>query len=66
MTKGDPVHLSHPIRHHATGAILPRDGRYVSETQNLGRTLVLVSFGEVGTEYLFPEEIELCQTPLKN
>ena len=63
MKTGDPIHTLTTIRGHATGAILPREGRYVSTTQNLGRTLILVSFGEVGTEYLFPEEIEPCQTP---
>ena len=38
--------------------MLPRDGIFVSARENIGRTLILVDFGEAGTEYLLPHEIE--------
>jgi len=46
------------IRSQRTGLILPRDGIFLSARENLGRTLILVDFGEAGTEYLLPYEIE--------
>jgi len=38
--------------------MLPREGTFVSFTENIGRTLILVDFGQTGKEYLFPHEIE--------
>jgi len=38
--------------------MLPREGVFVSATENIGRTLILVDFGGAGKEYLFPHEIE--------
>ena len=40
-----------------TGIVLPRQGIFVSAIENLGRQLILVNFGKVGLEYLFPNEI---------
>jgi hypothetical protein len=38
--------------------MLPREGTFVSSTENIGRTLIFVDFGQSGKEYLFPHEIE--------
>ncbi len=46
------------VRSQRTGLILPRDGIFVSVRENIGRTLILVDFGEAGREYLLPHEIE--------
>jgi hypothetical protein len=46
------------IRSQRTGLILPRDGIFIGARENLGRTLILVDFGEAGTEYFLPHEIE--------
>jgi hypothetical protein len=35
-----------------------RDGIFVGARENIGRTLILVDFGEAGTEYLLSHEIE--------
>jgi len=51
-----------PIRSQKTGIVLPRQGTFVSAIENLGRQLILVNFGSVGPEYLFPNEI-LAQSP---
>jgi hypothetical protein len=39
--------------------LLPREGTLVSVTANLGRTLLLVEFGDGQHEYLFEHEVEL-------
>jgi hypothetical protein len=41
-----------------TGRLLPREGTLVSETENLGRTLLLVEFENGQREYLFEHEVE--------
>ena len=46
------------IRSQRTGLILPRDGIFVGSRENIGRTLILVDFGEAGTEYLLPHDIK--------
>lgn len=51
-----------PIRSQKTGIVLPRQGTFVSAIENLGRQLILVNFGSIGLEYLFPNEI-LAQSP---
>ena len=51
-----------PIRSQKTGIVLPRQGTFVSAIENLGRQLILVNFGSVGLQYLFPNEI-LAQSP---
>ena len=51
-----------PIRSQKTGIVLPRQGTFVSAIENLGRQLILLNFGSIGLEYLFPNEI-LAQSP---
>ena len=58
MEPGEKIRTLKPIRSQRTGTVLPREGTFVSSTENLGRTLILVDFGETGKEYLFPNEIE--------
>ena len=36
---------------------LPREGVFVGAVENLGRKLLLVDFGTIGEEYLFPNEV---------
>jgi hypothetical protein len=57
MKTGDPLKTSKPIRSHKTGILLPREGTFVRAIENMGRQLILVSFGPAGEEYLFPDEI---------
>jgi len=38
------VKLTKTIRSSTTGMLLPREGRLVSVTENLGRTILLVEF----------------------
>ena len=65
MKPGDLLTTARPIRSQKTGVILPRQGTFVSAIENLGRQLILVNFGKVGPEYLFPNEI-LAQGPDTN
>ncbi len=58
MKPGEGLRTITPIRSQRTGLMLPREGVFVSEIENLGRTLILVNFGDPGWEYLFPDEIE--------
>jgi hypothetical protein len=39
--------------------VLPREGTLVAATENLGRTLLLVEFGDGHHEYLFEYEVEV-------
>jgi hypothetical protein len=57
MKPGDVLTTTRPIRSHKTGVVLPPQGIFVSAIENLGRQLILVNFGKVGVEYLFPNEI---------
>ena len=57
MKTGDPLKTSKPIRSQKTGIVLPREGTFVRAIENMGRQLILVSFGAAGEEYLFPDEI---------
>ena len=59
MKPGDPLKTSRPIRSQKTGVILPREGTFVRAVENLGRQLILVTFGSAGDEYVFPDEIAL-------
>jgi hypothetical protein len=59
MSPGETIKTTKPIRSQKTGILLPREGTIVSAVENLGRSLVLVSFGQAGEEYLFPEEIQI-------
>jgi hypothetical protein len=57
MNPGDLLKTTRPIRSARTGNILPREATFVHAVENLGRQLILVSFGSAGEEYLFPHEI---------
>jgi len=58
MKPGEKIRTIMSIRSQRTGLILPRDGIFVSARENIGRTLILVDFGEAGREYLLPHEIK--------
>jgi len=58
MNPGDALKTIGPIRSQKTGLILPHEGKFVRAIEkNLGRTLILVNFGNAGDEYLFPNEV---------
>ena len=57
MKTGDLLKVTKLSRSQKTGALLPRQGTFVREVENFGRKLILVDFGLVGEEYLFPNEI---------
>jgi hypothetical protein len=57
MKTGDPLKTVKPIRSQKTGVLLPREGTFIRAVENMGRQLILVSFGQAGEEYLFPDEI---------
>jgi hypothetical protein len=58
MEPGEKIRTIKSIRSQRTGIMLPREGTFVSSTENIGRTLILVDFGQTGKEYLFRHEIE--------
>ena len=62
MKPGDPLKTKRLIRPQKTGMFLPREGLFVRTVENLGRKLLLVDFGTIGEEYLFPNEV-LDETP---
>ena len=57
MKVGDSLKTTLTIRSQRTGLVLPRQGTFVGDIENLGRKLILVDFGPAGKEYLFPNEI---------
>jgi hypothetical protein len=57
MKIGESLKTTKPIRSQKTGLILPRQGIFVRDVENLGRTLILIDFGTAGKEYLFPSEV---------
>jgi len=57
MIPGEKIRTIRTNRSQRTGLILPRDGIFLGARENIGRTLILVDFGEAGTEYLLPHEI---------
>jgi hypothetical protein len=57
MKTGDMLKTTKPIRSQKTGVLLPREGTFIRAVENMGRQLILVSFGPAGEEYLFPDEI---------
>jgi hypothetical protein len=59
MKPGDALKTIGPIRSQKSGLILPRDGKFVTAVENLGRTLLLVDFAGAGREYIFPDEVSL-------
>ncbi len=57
MKTGDSVKTTKLIRSQKTGVLLPRQGTFVRDIENLGRKLILVDFGPAGEEHLFPDEL---------
>jgi len=57
MKTGDSLKTTKLIRSQRTGVVLPRQGTFVRDIENLGRKLILVDFGSAGEEYLFPNEV---------
>jgi hypothetical protein len=57
MKTGDSVKTTKLIRSQKTGVLLPRQGTFVRDIENLGRKLILVDFGAAGKEYLFANEV---------
>lgn len=68
MQPGKKLNLTRAIRSAKTGMLLPREGTFVSMTQNLGRTLLLVEFEGGQHEYLFEYEVEFknCNSSPQN
>jgi len=62
MKTGDSLNVTTLVRSQKTGVLLPRQGTFVREIENLGRKLILVDFGSAGEEYLFPNEISTEHT----
>jgi len=62
MKTGDSLEITTLVRSQKTGVLLPRQGTFVREIENLGRKLILVDFGSAGEEYLFPNEISTEHT----
>ncbi|MFQ5853763.1 MAG: hypothetical protein ACE5JU_24655 [Candidatus Binatia bacterium] len=58
MKPGERIRTITPIRSHRSGLMLPREAVFISATENIGRTLILVDFGAAGREYLLAHEIE--------
>ena len=63
MTTGDLLKTITLIRSQKTGTLLPRQGTFVRDIENLGRKLILVNFGPAGEAYLFPHEVAETQQP---
>ncbi len=52
------------MRSQRTGVILPKEGTFVRQLENLGRILILVDFGGGRQEYVFRHEIEIEEDDL--
>ena len=61
MQPGKKLNLTRSIRSAKTGCLLPKEGTFVSVTENLGRTLLLVEFARGQREYVFENEVEFEQ-----
>jgi hypothetical protein len=57
MKTGDSLKTMKLIRSQKTGVLLPRQGTFIRNIDNLGRQLILVDFGLAGEEYLFSDEV---------
>ena len=62
MDAGARITLTRTIRSSKTGMLLPKEGKLVSVTENLGRTLFLVCFDNGQSEYLFQNELEFDES----
>jgi hypothetical protein len=56
MKTGNSLDTTKLIQSQRTGVLLPRQGTFVWDIENLGRKLILVDFGSAGEEYLFLNE----------
>ena len=65
MKTGHSLKITTLVRSQKTGVLLPRQGTFVRDIENLGRRLILVDFGPAGEEYLFPDEV-LAETQDSN
>ena len=63
MKTGDSLRTTMFIRSRNTGVVLPRQGTFIREVENLGRNLILVDFGSAGEQYLFPHEVLVMDEP---
>jgi len=57
MKTGDSLETTKLIRSQRTGVLLPRQGTFVWDIENLGRKLILVDFGSAEEEYLFLNDV---------
>jgi hypothetical protein len=65
VNTGEKLRIKKVVRSQKTGMILPNEGTLVCVTENLGRKLLLVTFADGNSEYLFADEVEseCLQTP---
>ena len=61
VNTGEKLRITKVVRSQKTGMVLPKEGRLVCVTENLGRRLLLVTFADGNSEYLFDDEVE-CAT----
>jgi hypothetical protein len=61
VNTGEKLRIKKVVRSQKTGIVLPREGTLVCITENLGRRLLLVTFADGNSEYLFDDEVE-CAT----
>ena len=57
MKTGDSLKTTKLIRSQRTGVLLPQQGSFVWDIENLGRKLILVDFGSAEEEYLFLNDV---------
>jgi len=57
METGDSLKTTKLIRSQRTGVLLPQQGTFVWDIENLGRKLILVDFGSAEEEYLFLNDV---------
>jgi hypothetical protein len=58
VNTGEKLRIKKVVRSQKTGMVLPREGTLVCVTKNLGRRLLLVTFADGNSEYLFDDEVE--------
>jgi hypothetical protein len=67
VNTGEKLRIKKVVRSQKTGMILPNEGTLVCVTENLGRKLLLVTFADGNSEYLFADEVEsVAFAPLPN
>jgi hypothetical protein len=58
VNTGEKLRIKKVVRSQKTGMILPNEGTLVCVMENLGRKLLLVTFADGNSEYLFADEVE--------